>query len=39
MRLRRLGLSRYGMFTDHTIDFGERIGDGIVTLSALISIW
>ena len=26
MRLRRLGLSRYGMFTDHTIDFGERIG-------------
>ena len=27
MRLRRLGLSRYGMFTDHTIDFGERIGD------------
>ena len=28
MRLRRLGLSRYGMFTDHTIDFGERIGDG-----------
>lgn len=27
MRLRRLGLSRYGMFTDHSIDFGERIGD------------
>ena len=27
MRLRRLGLSRYGMFTDHTIDFGERLGD------------
>ena len=27
MRLRRLGLSRYGMFTDHTIDFGERTGD------------
>ena len=27
MRLRQLGLSRYGMFTDHTIDFGERIGD------------
>ena len=27
MRLRRLGLSRYGMFTDHTIDFGERIDD------------
>ena len=26
MRLRRLGLSRYGMFTDYTIDFGERIG-------------
>ena len=25
MRLRRLGLSRYGMFTDHTINFGERI--------------
>ena len=25
MRLRRLGLSRYGMFTDHTITFGERI--------------
>ena len=28
MRLRRLGLSRYGMFTDHTIDFGKRIADG-----------
>ena len=27
MRLRRLVLSRYGMFTDHSIDFGERIGD------------
>ena len=26
MRLRRLGLSRYGMFTDHTINFGARIG-------------
>ena len=25
MRIRRLGLSRYGMFTDHTINFGERI--------------
>ena len=25
MRLRRLDLSRYGMFTDHTINFGERI--------------
>ena len=25
MRLRRLGLSRYGMFTDHMINFGERI--------------
>ena len=25
MRLRRLALSRYGMFTDHTINFGERI--------------
>ena len=25
MRIRRLGLSRYGMFTDHTISFGERI--------------
>ena len=28
MRLRRLVLSRYGMFTDHVIDFGERNGDG-----------
>ena len=28
MRLRRLVLSRYGMFTDHTLDFGERNGDG-----------
>ena len=26
MRLHRLGLSRYGMFTDHTIKFGARIG-------------
>ena len=26
MRLRRLGLSRYGMFTDHTLNFGEQIG-------------
>ena len=26
MRLHRLGLSRYGMFTDHTINFGARIG-------------
>jgi uncharacterized protein YhaN len=25
MRLRRLALSRYGMFTDRTIDFGEAI--------------
>ena len=25
MRLRRLDLSRYGMFTDHTINFGEWI--------------
>ena len=24
MRLRRLGLSRYGLFTDRAIDFGER---------------
>jgi len=24
MRLRRLDLARYGRFTDHTIDFGER---------------
>ena len=28
MRLRRLVLSRYGMFTDHALDFGERNGDG-----------
>lgn len=27
MRLRRLDLSRYGRFTDHVLDFGER-GDG-----------
>ena len=27
MRLRRLGLSRYGMFTDHTINFGARLSD------------
>ena len=25
MRLRRLDLTRYGKFTDHTIDFGERV--------------
>ena len=25
MRLRRLDLTRYGKFTDHAIDFGERI--------------
>ncbi|WP_370129715.1 AAA family ATPase [Bradyrhizobium ottawaense] len=24
MRLRRLDLTRYGKFTDHSIDFGER---------------
>ena len=28
MRLRRLVLSRYGMFTDHALDFGERNDDG-----------
>jgi len=24
MRIRKLGLRRYGKFTDHVIDFGER---------------
>ncbi|RVA59114.1 hypothetical protein EN933_00130 [Mesorhizobium sp. M7A.F.Ca.US.001.01.1.1] len=27
MRIRRLDLTRYGKFTDHTIDFGERTKD------------
>lgn len=31
MRLRRLELSRYGKFTDHTIDFGEAV-DGMPDL-------
>ena len=28
MRLRRLDLTRYGKFTNHTIDFGEKVVDG-----------
>lgn len=26
MRLSRLDLTRYGIFTDHSVDFGERVG-------------
>ena len=28
MRIRRLDLARYGKFTDHSIDFGERVAGG-----------